>query len=246
MSLASFVFTKGELVEGSRIIFYMFGYPVSLTVVTTWVIMFLLFLVFKLGTRKLQVVPGKMQTLFEAVYNFLDGLMSNMLGVFKDSYFSYIGSLFLFILLANIVSFFPIPWIWKSANGYEISAALRSPTADLNTTVGLALVTTVVFIGTNIKHNGILGYLKGFISPNVAILPLNIAGEIAKPVNIAMRLFGNMFAGMVIMGLLYKAVPWGIPSVLHLYFDLFAGLVQSFVFTLLTMVYISGSLPSNE
>lgn len=73
MSLASFVSTKGELVEGSRIIFYMFGYPVSLTVVTTWVIMFLLFLVFKLGTRKLQVVPGEMQTLFEAVYNFLDG-----------------------------------------------------------------------------------------------------------------------------------------------------------------------------
>ena len=78
------------------------------------------------------------------------------------------------------------------------------------------------------------------------MLPLNIVGEFAKPLNISMRLFGNMFAGMVIMGLIYMAVPYFIPAALHLYFDLFAGLVQSFVFVTLSMVYVQGSIGDTE
>lgn len=246
MSLGSFVFTHGELVEGPKVVFEIFGFPISITVVTTWIIIALLFIVFKLGTKNLQLVPGKFQTMLESLYNFLDGLMSQMLGVWKNRYSTYIGSLFLFIFFSNIVSFFPIPWIYKTSEGLEVAAALRSPTADLNTTIGLALLTTITFVATNIKHNGIGGYLKGFISPNPAILPLNIAGEIAKPINISMRLFGNMFAGGIIIGIVYMFVPWVIPSFFHLYFDLVSSLVQSFVFVLLTMVYISGGLPSEE
>ncbi len=113
---------------------------------------------------------------------------------------------------------------------------------DLNTTVGLALLVAVTFIGTSIKRNGALGYAKGFLDPVPVMLPLNIVGELAKPVNMSMRLFGNMFAGSVIMGLLYKAAPWVVPAPLHLYFDLFSAVVQSFVFTMLAMVHIQGAL----
>jgi len=82
--------------------------------------------------------------------------------------------------------------------------------------------------------------------PTPIMLPMNLIGELAKPTNISMRLFGNAFAGMVIMGLLYMAAPAVLPAPLHLYFDLFQGLVQSFVFTMLTMVYIQGSMAPEE
>ena len=98
----------------------------------------------------------------------------------------------------------------------------------------------------SIKNNGFIGYLKGFAAPNAIMLPLNIVGEVAKPINISMRLFGNMFAGGIIMGLVYMAVPAFVPAALHLYFDLFAGLVQSFVFVTLSLVYLQGSIGDAE
>lgn len=119
---------------------------------------------------------------------------------------------------------------------------MRAPTADINTTVGLALITTIQFLFAAFRTQGIFGYLKGLTQPVFVMLPMNIIGEMAKPVNISMRLFGNMFAGMVIMGLLYMAMPSIVPAPLHLYFDLFQGLVQAYVFTMLTMVYIKSSL----
>jgi len=170
-------FTKGPLVSGPDIIFSIFGFPVSSTVVTTW---------------------------------------------------------------------FVLPWFSIKNGVFVIYPAFRAPTADLNTTLGLALIVTTLFIAINIKNNGVFGYLKGFADPTPVMLPLNIVGEFAKPLNISMRLFGNMFAGMVIMGLIYMAVPYFIPAALHLYFDLFAGLVQSFVFVTLSMVYVQGSIGDAE
>ena len=152
----------------------------------------------------------------------------------------------MFIFLSNIIAFFPVPWARVQEGVLVIYPAFRSPTADLNTTVCLAMITTVMFISINIKNNGILGYLKGFADPTPVMLPLNIVGELAKPLNISMRLFGNMFAGGVIMGLVYMAVPYFVPAALHLYFDLFAGLVQSFVFVTLSMVYVQGSIGDKE
>lgn len=222
------------------------GWPVSITVVTTWFLILALFLFFKFCTRKLEIIPAKPQILLESVYDFLDNMMEQMLGSWKVKYFSYLGSLFLFILPSNIISFFPIPWGVFSRGTFAIEPAFRTPTADLNTTVGLALLTTIAFVGTSIKQNGVIGFFKSFADPMAIMIPLNIVGEVAKPLNISVRLFGNMFAGSVIMGLLYKACPWIIPAPLHLYFDLFSGLVQSFVFVTLSMVYIQSSIGDAE
>lgn len=258
-------FVTPPLVEGPRVIFMIplptfldrmpfaihlsdgrFGLPVSITVVTTWLLMFIIFIIFKLGTRNLQIIPGKLQLILEMIYDFIVEIMEQIMGSWKTKYFSYVGPLFLFIFTANIVGFFPIPWIFKTSSGIMISPALRVPTADLNTTVGLALITTFMFLKAGIEHEGLWGYLKGFFAPMPFMLPLNVVGEFAKPLNISMRLFGNAFAGGIIMGLLYMGLPAVIPVGMHLYFDLFEGLVQSFVFVMLSMVYIRGAIGDRE
>ena len=264
----SITFFTPPLVEGPKIMFFVpvpeflgklpiamdignghYGLPVTITVVGTWFFMLFLFLVFKLGTKKVDLIPKTwLQTALESLYSFLDDLVGQMIGKWKNKYFSFISTIFIFILTSNLLTFFfPIPWPSFGSDGsITIGPAFRSPTMDLNTTVGLALLVMLLFIGTNIKKNGILGYTKGLLAPIPVMLPLNIIGEFAKPVNMSMRLFGNMFAGSVIMGLLYKAAPWVIPAPLHLYFDLFSGLVQTFVFTMLTMVHIQGALGDSE
>ena len=263
--IKSIDFITPPLVEGPRIVFFIplpeslhkipfamsmgngnFGLPVTITVVTTWFLILFMFLFFKIGTSKLEIIPGKLQLILEIIYDFLYGIIEQMLGSWKKKYFSYIGPLFLFIFTANIIGFFPIPWYFINDGHLTIAPAFKTPTADLNTTVGLALLTTFVFLKAAIKVNGVTGYLKGFLAPIPIMLPLNIVGEFAKPVNISVRLFGNAFAGGVIMGLLYMGAPAVVPAALHLYFDLFAGLVQSFVFIMLSMVYIQGALGDTD
>lgn len=258
-------FQVPPLVEGPRVVFFIplpeflhkipfametanggYGLPVTITVVTTWFLILFMFILFRVGTSKLEVIPGKLQLILESIYAFLDGVVVQMMGSWKKKYLSYIGPLFLFIFTANTISFFPIPWFSIVDGHITFAPAFRSPTSDLNTTVGLALLTTFMFLKASIKTNGVLGYFKGFLAPIPVMLPLNIVGEFAKPVNISVRLFGNAFAGGVIMGLLYMGAPAAIPAGLHLYFDLFSGLVQSFVFIMLSMVYIQGSLGDSE
>ena len=251
------------LVEGPKVVFFIptphkfsfamdladgkYGIPVTITVVTTWVLIALFFLIFNWGLRNLEMVPGKRQAFFETMYDVYSGLVTQMFGKRGKEFVVYISALISFIALSNITSFFPIPGISHNAAGQlVISPLLRSPSADINTTLGLALITTFMFIYVAIKENGIKGYVGGLCQPSPVMLPMNIIGELAKPTNISMRLFGNAFAGMVIMGLLYMAAPAVIPAPLHLYFDLFQGLVQSFVFTMLTMVYIQGSLATED
>jgi F-type H+-transporting ATPase subunit a len=265
MRLGGIEFVTPPLVEGPKIMFFIpvpeslqnfplamkiseghYGLPVSLTVVSTWFCIFVLWLLFRLATRKLEEVPSTGQTIAESLYGFLDGLVGQMLGGWKQKYFTYISTLFLFILSCNLLTFFPIPWLTFENGVPSIIPAFRTPTADLNTTVGLALLTTITFLSAGMKTQGLIGYIKGLFQPIPVMFPINLVGELAKPTNISIRLFGNMFAGGVIMGLIYKAAPALIPAPLHLYFDVFSGIVQSFVFIMLTMVYISGSVGDSE
>ncbi|MGL4392645.1 MAG: F0F1 ATP synthase subunit A [Fusobacteriaceae bacterium] len=265
MRLGPIEFVTPPLVEGPKIIFSIpipeelstkipfvmktadgYGLPITSTVTSTWFIMVVLFIILFINSKRMKVIPGYLQTVIEAIYTFLDDLITQMLGKWKVVFQGYLTTLALFIFFANILSFFPIPWFEVKDGVVNIYPPFRSPTADLNTTVGLALMTFVIFTVTSFYCNGVKGYFKSFLSPIAALLPLNIIGLVAKPTNISVRLFGNMFAGGVILGLLYKAVPWGIPAPLHLYFDLFSGVVQSFVFLMLTIVYIQESLGDTD
>lgn len=261
MRLGPIEFVTPPLVEGPAIMFYIplpdflhkipfsmeyasgkFGLPVTITVISTWFVILVLTLLFKMGTKKLEMIPGKAQIVAETFYSFIHDTIEQMLGGWTKVYLSFLATVFLFILASNLLMFAPIPWAGMEDGVLSIAPAFRAPTADLNTTVGLAMLTTFTFIGTSFKLNGFLGYFKGLLEPMPFMLPINIVGELAKPTNISIRLFGNMFAGMVIMGLIYKAAPIVIPAPLHLYFDIFSGVVQSFVFLMLSMVYIQGSI----
>lgn len=262
MRLGPIEFYTPPLVEGPRVMFYIpvphkfsfamdlgnghYALPVTITVVTTWVIMALFYLLFHFGVKKLEKNPSKVQTFYEIYHGALDGFVGGALGKHKEKYLAYIGALVSFVFISNIFCVIPTPGFRVEEGVMHIFPMFRTPTADLNTTVGLALITTVTFLIAAFKTNGVLGYFKHMMEPAPIMFPIHLLGEFAKPTNISMRLFGNMFAGMVIMGLIYSVVPWVIPVPMHLYFDLFIGLVQAYVFTMLTMVYIQQQLGDGE
>lgn len=249
-----FRFYEPELVRGPKIVYENFfgtGINVSETVVTTWFIMFFFFVVFKVFVRKLEVVPTtKKQILFESLYNFYDWLTESVLKKWKSKFMAYVGTLITFVFFANTIVLFPIPVLNSVHGKLYIDPAFRTPTSDLNTTLGLGLMTAILFVAYGIRAHG-FGYFKEFMEPHPVMLPLHLVSELAKPFSIAMRLFGNMFGGAVIMALFYmfamKAGPAPlIMAPLHLYFDLFIGLVQSFIFTMLTMVFIATAIGDAE
>jgi F-type H+-transporting ATPase subunit a len=150
-----------------------------------------------------------------------------------------------------------------------MTGILRSATADLSVTMAWALVTSVLVWYHSIKNNGFVAWLKGFTEPIVVMTPMNIVSEIAQPISMAFRHFGNVAGGSVLTSLIYAALAgltnlvfgWlpkailsvfppifqaGIPAVLSVYFDLFSGFVQAFVFCLLTMVYVGNACPPPE
>lgn len=262
-------FTMPEgLVEAPRDYTFIIGnmkLNLNQTILNTWAIMALIITIITLGTRKLSVErPSKFQIVLEEYYHFIENTFLATFEEEKEKFIPFFGALFAFILFSNLSLFlFPfIVTITKGENGiYEVHHFFRTPTADPNTTVGLALIVLFVTTYTAIKKSGLKRYLKSYIEPMWFMLPLNIVEKISNVLNTSMRLFGNMLAGLVIAGLLYSLVgrhfmqsitknlvggPFsfsvGWPMVLQLYLDLFVGVIQAFVFTILSSVYVSESL----
>lgn len=200
--------------------------PITETVTTTWIIMAALILLAFFLTRKMELVPGKKQVVAEMLVDTIYNLTETTMGKKFVHWAPYIGTLMLYIGIANISGLL----------------GFRPPTADLNTTLGLALMTFFLTQFMGLKSKGLGGYLKGFLDPMPFLLPLNIMGELANPISLSFRLFGNIVGGLIIMTLVYQALGYFavfVPAVLHAYFDLFAGLLQSFIFAMLTMVFVS-------
>ena len=174
-------------------------------------------------------VPGTFLNIIEYLVELVDGLTRNNMGEKHYSKFSnYIGTLFAFLIVANLSGLF----------------GLRPPTADYGVTLGLALITFVMIHYNGFKYEK-AGHVTKLFQP-VLLTPINIIGEIATPMSMSLRLFGNILSGTVMMGLLYGLLPkllqffiWPVFGVLHAYFDVFSGAIQSYVFCMLTMVFIS-------
>lgn len=223
---------------GPIVVFEIFGIPITQTVTTTWFIMAVLIVFAFVATRKLEKIPKGIQNIAEIIVDTINGLTKQTMGEANAGFAPYIGTLLMFLALANIAGLF----------------GLRPPTADVNTTMGLAIMTFVMIHFFGAKAKGPINYLKGFFEPFALLLPLNIMGELATPISLSFRLFGNIVGGLIIMDLLYGALGGlgtkliginipifqvGLPVLLHIYFDMFAGILQSFIFTMLTMVFIS-------
>lgn len=202
-------------------------------------------------TRKIQKRPAGPQVIVEKLVTMLYGLVGDTMGKHNLKYAPYIGTLFLSSFTGSLLG---------------MTGILRSSTADLSVTIAWALVTTGLVWYNSIKANGFLGWLKGFTEPVVVMTPMNIVSEIAQPISMGFRHFGNVAGGSVLTSLIYGALAaassllfgWmeesvaacmppifqaGIPAVLSIYFDLFSGFVQAFVFCLLTMVYVGSASP---
>ena len=215
--------------------------PVTETVTVTWLIIAVLFLFSVFATRNLKKEAKGLQLVVETFVSAINNLTKQNMGERNYKWAPYIGTLLLLIGISNLMGLL----------------GFRPPTADLNTTMCLSITTFVMTQFFGLKSKGLVNYGKGFLQPMPLLLPLNIIGELANPISLGFRLFGNITAGVIIMTLLYGAlggftemlfgltVPLlqaGVPAVLHIYFDLFAGLLQSFIFTMLSMVFISGAM----
>ncbi len=197
--------------------------PVTHTMLTTWAIMLLLLVVAYVSTRRLEKVPGTLQNNMEIVLEGVDWLVETTMGEDKMWFAPYVMSLGMFLVLANMTGLIGV----------------RMPTADLNTTFALSLLTFFLSQYFSLRQKGIKGYVGRFFTPLPFLFPLNIIGELANPVSLSFRLFGNMLGGLIIMGLVYSFVPVIIPVLPHIYFDFFVGLIQAFIFMMLTMTYIA-------
>ena len=170
--------------------------------------------------------PGYLQNSLEYGAEMLEKLVSGTMGKNGRAFLNYIGTIFLFILICNLGGLF----------------GLRTPTADFGVTFMLGIITFVIvnYQGIKIRKGR---HFTSLFQPYAVLFPINLIGEIANPISLSLRLFGNMVSGVIIMGLWYGMMPlllkFGIPSFLHVYFDFFSGCIQTYVFCMLTMVYIN-------
>ena len=242
------------------IIYFSFELPfvgkinITQTFVSLFAVTVLLIILALVVNKRITKRPGKLQVVAEKLVTMLYNLVEETMGKHNSHFAPYIGTLFMSSICGTLIG---------------TTQVFRSTTADLSVTAAWALVTTGMVWYYNIKNFGFKAWLKGFTEPIVVMTPMNIVSEIATPVSMAFRHFGNVAGGSVLTALIYSALAlltnfifgWlpeavltyvppifqiGIPAFLSIYFDLFSGFVQALVFSLLTMVYVGGACPPPE
>jgi len=291
----------GIEVSGAQTLFFIGPIAITQTILSLIVVTATLCLAGILLGRNLQKHPGKLQVLTEKGVTMLMNLVRDTMGEHNMGWVPYIGTIFLSSILGSLIG---------------MTGFLRSTTADLAVVLTWAVMTSVIIWYQSIKRNGVLGWLKGFTEPIWVMTPMNLVSEIAQPIAMAFRHFGNVAGGSIITMIIYTALSLlsttlirliassillplilvalgvfllflgirkkkllpkilaivfgvlgilglatclellgdvqipilqvGVPAVLSIYFDLFSGFVQAFVFSLLSMVYIAGVCPPPE
>jgi F-type H+-transporting ATPase subunit a len=218
-----------ELGKIHQLIIPVFDHNIALNIeviVMTWIVFFVLIVFGFFTTWKRDLLPRPMQVLGELIISQLYELTEDALGREKSkTYAPLICALFMFLLVSNWIGIVP---------------HLEEPTKDLNTPLSLGLMGFVLAHYAGIKNKGIKEYCKEYFQPIFFMMPLNVIGELAKVISISFRLFGNIMGGsiiiLVVSHLIYSIV---LPPLLNAFFGLFVGAIQAFVFTMLTLVYIS-------
>ena len=202
------------------------------TLYMTWLTMAVILLLAFLATRSLKLVPSGWQNLIEMVITALHEQIDATMGERGRMLAPMMIALFLFLLVANWIGLVP---------------TLSSPTNDLNTTLGLALLVVVMLHVLGLYFKG-MGYIKHFFQPVAPFVIINMIEEVAKPITLAFRLFGNILAGEILIIILLKLMPiWmPVPSVIWLAFSIFVGGVQAFIFTMLSMAYLANGVKHDD
>ena len=202
------------------------------TLVAMWAAMGFLLIISFIATRKLTIFPTKLQYVFESILGYFRNLVNGMIHKDGEKHFPLIASLFLFIVTANLMGQLPLKMI-ELKHG-----EIASPTNDINLTAGLAVIVLVYYVVAGIikkKHKFLLHEISfvGIISMLVEILEL-----FTRPLTLALRLFGNILAGEILITALLGLCAWGLPLPI-MFFEILVACVQALVFTMLTTVYIA-------
>lgn len=219
-----------------------FGHEVWITTSHVCIlIVMLILIVFAIAAnramKKATEVPTGFQNVVELMVEKLDGIVDGPMGKNAPRFYNYIGTVFIFILLSNISGLL----------------GLRPPTADYGVTLPLGILTFVLIHFNQFKYQKLKDIWVDMCSPLPPWLPIwfpiNLISEIAVPVSLSLRLFANVLSGTVMMALVYGLLGWFAtiwPAALHVYFDLFSGAIQTYVFCMLTMTYINNAIGSEE
>lgn len=203
------------------------GIPVGESVAVMWIIMAVLVLLSMLMTRNLKVEnPGKGQLILETAVTGLHNMVSDMIGEKGKQYVPYLMTVLIYIGVANIIGLF----------------GFKPPTKDLTVTIALAVMSIVLIEFAGIHARGVKGWLKSFAEPVAIMTPFNILELVIRPLSLCMRLFGNVLGAFVIMELIKQLIPVALPVPFSLYFDIFDGLIQAYVFVFLTSLFIKEAI----
>ena len=208
---------------------------ITQTIVNTWIVMLLLIaiaVIIRITMRKWKQLPSGLQNAIELLVESLDSMVKNVAGEKLAKLGNWFFMVFAFGLMSTICGII----------------GLRPPTADWSTTFALALATFILIQIIGIRHRK-GEYIKSFFKPNFIFFPLNVIGELARPISLSFRLFGNVLAGMILMSLIYSApiyLRFILPAALHFYFDLFSGILQIYIFSILSMTFIGGAATSDS
>ncbi|MFO7738976.1 MAG: F0F1 ATP synthase subunit A [Desulfatiglandaceae bacterium] len=220
-------------ISPDQVIFWHWG-PISLnaTILFTWAVMALMVLGSWLITRRLStdVHLSRWQNLLEVVVNGMRNEIRDISRQKPDPYLYFVGTLFLFILVPNILSVIP---------------GFITPTASLSTTAGLAICVFAAVPIYGIMSRGLPGYLRQYLEPTVFMLPFNVIGELSRTLALAVRLFGNMMSGTKIVAILLAITPLVFPVVMHA-LGLLTGVIQAYIFAVLAMVYIASATRAQQ
>jgi len=192
-------------------------------------------------------VPGGVQLFFEAIVVQLRDQIESAIGMRIAPFVLPLAtSIFVFVLVSNWLSVLPVQYTDSSGHTTEL---LKPPASDINYVLALALFVFICYHAAGIWRRGLIGHFVKLLKGHVAFLaPINLVEEIAKPISLSLRLFGNMFAGGILVALIALFPPYilWLPNAVWKTFDLFVGLIQAFIFALLTVLYFSQSMELDE
>jgi F-type H+-transporting ATPase subunit a len=205
-------------------VFTIFGITITDTVVSTWVIT-LIIIVGAFLLRKYK--PGISEILIEMISGIIGSVMPEDTKIYQ--YLPILGTLAIFLIFANIFSIFPL---------------MVSPSANINTTIALALVVFFSVHAYGIKNKGLWGYIKDFANP-IFILPLEIVSQISRTLSLAIRLFGNILSTDLIVAIIFSLIPFIVPLPLAA-LSMLTGVLQAYIFTVLASLYIASAIEVEE
>lgn len=209
-----------------EVVFTLMGLPVTTTVVATWGMVLVLSILAVLAGRLVQEHPPQWQAVVEWGIGALRSLLEETTGITGDRYLPLVATVAVFVLAANMMSVLPF---------------VEAPTADVNTPAALAVIVFFSVHYFGIREAGPWGYLQRFARPVLILLPINILEHFTRTMSLAIRLFGNMMSHQIIVAVLVVILPIFIPVILQI-FGLLIGVIQAYIFTVLTAVYLGGAV----